>query len=403
MKVQVIISLFLVISTTLFSQEVITITDQINASGGVSVDSSGNIYVANFGNTLSGNGREVYKISPAGDVELFATGLNGASGNFFFDGFLYQSNINTGVISRIDSEGTVETFSTGHAGPVGIAVDKDGIAYVANCGNSTIRKVLPDGSSTLFASSSLLSCPNGLTLDENGNLYTCNFGDGRVLKISPEGNVTSITALSGNNNGHLTYRNGRLYVVSRGGNRIYEVNLDGTSQVLAGTGERGNQDAEAIFATFSRPNGIGLSPDGNIIYLNDEVSTNSAQSINPMLVRKIDNILDNVTDIETDNNSLITEYRLSQNYPNPFNPSTIIKFQIPNAVDAIRRGGASTTNVSLNIYDILGNKIATLVNEQKSSGVYEVEFNADNLSSGIYFYKLHAGSFVESKKMILLR
>ena len=86
------------------------------------------------------------------------------------------------------------------------------------------------------------------------------------------------------------------------------------------------------------------------------------------------------------------KYTLSQNYPNPFNPTTTIKFQVPNS-----------SFVNLKVYDILGNEVATLVNEEKAAESYNVNFNASGLSSGIYFYKLQSGSFVETKKMILLK
>jgi hypothetical protein len=92
-------------------------------------------------------------------------------------------------------------------------------------------------------------------------------------------------------------------------------------------------------------------------------------------------------------------FSLEQNYPNPFNPSTSIKYTIPN----VTLSGVEGSRVILKIYDLLGNQIATLVNENKPAGNYEVSFNAKNLSSGTYFYKLQAGSFVETKKMILLR
>ncbi|MEP0862683.1 MAG: T9SS type A sorting domain-containing protein, partial [Ignavibacterium sp.] len=91
---------------------------------------------------------------------------------------------------------------------------------------------------------------------------------------------------------------------------------------------------------------------------------------------------------------IINNFILEQNYPNPFNPSTKIKYVIPNGVRNL---------VTLKVYDVLGNEVATLVNEEKPAGIYEVEFNASKLSSGIYFYKLQAGSFVETKKMILLK
>ena len=88
---------------------------------------------------------------------------------------------------------------------------------------------------------------------------------------------------------------------------------------------------------------------------------------------------------------------LFQNYPNPFNPSTKIIYTIPDA------GISFAKLVQLKVYDVLGNEVATLVNEEKSSGTYEVEFNGKNLTSGIYFYTLKSGSFVITRKMILLK
>jgi Peptidase family C25/Secretion system C-terminal sorting domain len=97
------------------------------------------------------------------------------------------------------------------------------------------------------------------------------------------------------------------------------------------------------------------------------------------------------TSVEEDN-VIPTEFVLYQSYPNPFNPSTKIKFVIP-----------KSSFVNLKVYNVLGKETATLVNEQRPAGTYEVEFNAVNLPSGVYFYKLQAGSFVETKKMVLLR
>jgi hypothetical protein len=87
-----------------------------------------------------------------------------------------------------------------------------------------------------------------------------------------------------------------------------------------------------------------------------------------------------------------TEFILYQNYPNPFNPSTVISYQL-----------AVGSRVTLKVYDILGNEVATLVNEEKPAGSYEVKWSAESLSSGVYFYQLIAGSYLETKKMILLR
>jgi len=101
--------------------------------------------------------------------------------------------------------------------------------------------------------------------------------------------------------------------------------------------------------------------------------------------------------VENEINSLPEEYSLSQNYPNPFNPSTMIGFQLP-----------ASGNITFKVYDLLGREVATLVDEYKPAGSYEVEFNIHsgsvrNLASGAYFYEIRAGSFVETKKMILLK
>jgi hypothetical protein len=98
-----------------------------------------------------------------------------------------------------------------------------------------------------------------------------------------------------------------------------------------------------------------------------------------------------ITDIE-DIEQLPTEFSLAQNYPNPFNPSTKLSYNI-----------AQSGLVTLKIFDLLGNEIATLVNEIKPVGTYELNWNATNHPSGVYFYKLQAGSFVQTRKMILLK
>ena len=90
-------------------------------------------------------------------------------------------------------------------------------------------------------------------------------------------------------------------------------------------------------------------------------------------------------------------FNLEQNYPNPFNPSTTIHYTVADA------NNASHVKVSLFVYDILGNGVATLVNEYRPAGSYEVEFNAGNLVSGIYYYTLRVGELSETRKMILLK
>jgi len=87
-----------------------------------------------------------------------------------------------------------------------------------------------------------------------------------------------------------------------------------------------------------------------------------------------------------------SEFILEQNFPNPFNPSTKIKYSVP-----------QSSNVVIKVYDILGNEIETLVNEEKPAGTYELTWYAEGLSSGVYFYQLKAGEFIQTKKMLLLK
>ena len=98
------------------------------------------------------------------------------------------------------------------------------------------------------------------------------------------------------------------------------------------------------------------------------------------------------TSIENNNVIIPQEFSLSQNYPNPFNPSTKISFSLP-----------SSTNVSLKLFNTLGQEVSELVNENLQPGKYSVDFDASKLSSGVYFYTLRANDFVQSKKMILMK
>ena len=113
----------------------------------------------------------------------------------------------------------------------------------------------------------------------------------------------------------------------------------------------------------------------------------------PFIMKK--EVLDFVTGVDNENN-LVSNFSLEQSYPNPFNPTTTIKYSIPNS-----------SIVTLKVYNVLGNEVAELVNEEKAAGNYDIDFNASSaaggLASGVYFYKIQAENFVETKKMLLLK
>lgn len=103
--------------------------------------------------------------------------------------------------------------------------------------------------------------------------------------------------------------------------------------------------------------------------------------------------------INVDVRNIPLTFSLEQNYPNPFNPSTKIKYSIP----AVETHSDASLRTTLKVYDILGNEVSILVDEFKQAGAYEVEFDASSLASGFYIYKLTAGNFTSSKKMLLIK
>jgi hypothetical protein len=107
-----------------------------------------------------------------------------------------------------------------------------------------------------------------------------------------------------------------------------------------------------------------------------------------------------ITGMQNTNTEIPSKYSLSQNYPNPFNPVTKIKFDIKKE---FRSQSAWAEEVKLSIYDILGRKIKDLVNENLQPGSYEVTFDGSNLPSGVYFYQLRVGDFVQTRKLVLLK
>jgi len=128
--------------------------------------------------------------------------------------------------------------------------------------------------------------------------------------------------------------------------------------------------------------GIPSNAMDHVTYMLDNNATNSFPAGTAMRSKIV----------SVESTSFITDYVLEQNYPNPFNPSTTIKFGIP-----------EKNNVVVKIYNSLGSEIATLVNEVRDAGSYEIQFNASNFSSGIYFYKIESGNFIQTKKMLLLK
>jgi len=254
-----------------------------HAVGGVTIDALGNIYVADFGET-------VWKITPEGERHVFASGLYGASGNAIDnEGNLLQANFYGDSITKIDRKGQATPFVTsGLSGPVGIAVNKQtGDMYVANCRSNSIAKVAKDGAVSSFAKSDLLNCPNGICFDREGNLYVVNFRDNKMLKIDPKGSVASFATISKKGLGHLCFKEDRFYVTAFESHEIYEVTLDGTVKRILGNGKRGVVDGAGEKARLSFPNGIAFNPWGRRLYINEYVNDSTSSLPRRAIIREI--------------------------------------------------------------------------------------------------------------------
>jgi len=167
------------------------------------------------------------------------------------------------------------------------------------------------------------------------------------------------------------------------------------------------RDSQSVWTTVGFVFGSGNSNSPKSYFFED--STDLQEPIYLYRLKQIDNDggfkysdsveISTITKLESEVISLY-HFSLEQNYPNPFNPSTVISYQL-----------SANSKVSLIIYDLLGNKVATLIDEEQIAGNHSVKFNATShiqrtthpLSTGIYFYQLHAGNFVATKKLVLLK
>ena len=397
------VTLFFCFSILNLSAQVMvtTITPEIDASGGVHLDKEGNLYIANFGAELgNADGTQIWRLDTEGNLETWATGFQGASGNAFdSQGNLFQSNIAGSFISKVTPDGQASTFvSNGISGPVGIAIDSEDNLYVANCGNNTIRKVTPLGVSTQYAGGQIFNCPNGITLDHENNLYVANFGNGNIIKITPSGTTSAFESIPGSNNGHLIFCpvDTVLYVNSHGSSRVYRVDLEGNRTTVAGSGIRGNDDGPATTATFSRPNGVAVTPSGDTLYLNSSIPTvdNPGMGfwpLNPSVVRMITglNPVDTVSAVEE---PWKYEGLELQTYPNPANTNTTMTYELPMDLD-----------IQLQVFDANGQLIKTLVEGFRKQGKYELEVNISDLSAGVYEYTIIGEEFVLARRLFVVK
>jgi len=316
-------------------------------------------------------------------------------------GKIYWTNSLAGKIQSADLDGSnLVDILTGLNSPNYIALDANGgkvywTSYDINSFTGKIHRANLDGSNVedLVDLSTALS--TGLTLDPiGGKIYWVT---GAIQRADLDGsNVELLLQVSEAASITLDTPGGKMYwvVSSFAEPEILRANLDGSNMEIL---------VDNSTATLERPWDIALDLPAGKMYWIDLVADKiqranlDGSNVEDVISSGLNspgyiNILPAPTAVDEDVITIPNKYVLKQNFPNPFNPSTTIKFSIP-----------SQSFTTLKVYDILGNEIAELVNEQLAAGNYKFNFAADNLSSGVYFYTIHEGEFTETKKMMLLR
>ena len=293
--------------------------------------------------------------------------------------FIVQYDSNGNVLKALQSKGT------GMAIPNSIAVDSACNMYITGCFEGSIKfgeiSLQSAGKFDVFTAKYDSTGAVQWAVSAGGVSYETS----RSIKVGIDGNVyiAGINSKGANfENSNLTKSGAFIAKYSGQGNLLYvktlcsvnETSVYGDNFLIRDIEVLGNDDI-LVTGFFDIP-------------LTFETGTLSSAGGRNIFIAKI---VKTQTNVEQDK-FLPLSFILHQNYPNPFNPSTTINYQV-----------SVNSYVSLIIYDVLGREVAKLVNEDQSAGTYSVVFNAAQLPSGVYFYKLVAGTFSETKKLILLR
>lgn len=231
---------------------------------GVSIGPDGNIYVS------GGPGGTIRRVTPEGEVSVFATGFVSANGSRFDSkGNLFVADWAGNAVRKITPDGVMTTFASGLNGPAGVWIDEDDNLLVSLYGTSgpggTVVKITPDGIVSTYASGGGLMDVVSIVGDENGNVYAGNWASGTLFNITG-GNV-SVLAVTGGASNHVCYSHGYIYIPSPTSALVRRVSLTGTVETFIGTSTRQVIDGPIGSADFDRPNACAISADGTTMYV----------------------------------------------------------------------------------------------------------------------------------------
>jgi photosystem II stability/assembly factor-like uncharacterized protein len=316
------------------------------------------------------------------DVGLYSSSDNGLT--------WIQSSLDTPVVYSLAANGNnifagTEHINTGTG--VYLSIDNGAGWIQTSLNDRTIRSLAVSGNN-IFAGTSFSSGSYGvyLSTDNGANWNLTTLTDQTVYSLVINGN--RIFAGTIGNAIYYSDDNGLTWTPTFvPGQSIYSLAVSGNN-IFAGTYQFGinvSSNNGTNWASINEGLLSGISVYSICIFNNYIYIGTSGLGVwrRP---------LSEVTNVQTITNDVPQQFSLSQNFPNPFNPSTSIHFSVP-----------SSEFVTLKVFDVLGDEVATLINEEKPEGTYEAVFNAANLTSGIYFYELKAGEFIQTKKMILMK
>jgi len=356
------------------------ISSAVGLEDGMARDHTGNLFVSQY------QGDTVRRIAPDGTVSVFANGFNTPNG-LAVDaaGNVYVANVFGGRISRVTPAGVVTQEFISVANPSNIIFNAAGDSlYIAHYRTSRISKVaLADpGNVSVWVSGQPLSGPIGMALDDDGNLYTGNYNNGNIFRISPGGDITQLATIQ-SFLGFLVLSNGWLYATSYNRNEVYRLRPDGSSlEVIAGSGSRGQANGTGTAASFDGPNGILASVTGDTLYVSEFNTGNLRMLVSSM-----------PTDTEVAGLPASPILNAAA-YPNPFQSSAAIEWT-----------QARPGHVSIDIYNLLGQRVRTLTSEHWLVGSHSVQWDGRDhagipVPTASYFYHIRAEDSVHSGMLL---
>lgn len=234
----------------------------LTAPDGITIDKDGNLFATNYGNS------QVFKIDTLKNVTSFMTNQPGAAGMTFDEnGTMYLARYDSSDVVRVSADGVIlDTVATDILGPIAVELDNAGNLYINNNIGPHVSIVDKNGVQSVYATHGLNN-NSSLTLDDDGNVYISLYGSGQLLKISSADRTVSNFARLPRGIGFITYSDGFLYATGIRDHKIYRVDLEGKSDVIAGSGIEGHVDGTGDVAQFSTPIGIVASDDGKTLYV----------------------------------------------------------------------------------------------------------------------------------------